>query len=109
MLQRNAARRQLIHIAPVGAGAHFDHQRNREFVDSFHFFLDQLPEDVFPLTGASKSSSSWTCRIILAANFLCGGARRWIMASLMRSAAVPCKGVFSAVRSAKFRNALAAT
>ena len=51
---RNTSRRPLIHIAPVGAGAHFDHQRNREFVDSFHFFLDQLLKDVFFFDGRFK-------------------------------------------------------
>src|SRR5713226_367845 len=56
------------------------------------------------LAGASNSSSSCTCRIILASNF--SAPRRQsmaIIASLMRSAAVPCSGELSAVRSAKLR------
>src|SRR6266699_1347231 len=31
---------QSIQVAPVGAGADFDDDRHRQFVDAFHFFLD---------------------------------------------------------------------
>ena len=52
----------------------------------------------------SKSSSSWTCRVILERRRRCSIFRSSaIIASLIRSAAVPCSGVLTAVRSAKPR------
>src|SRR5580704_458191 len=55
-------------------------------------------------SGPSNSNSSWTCRIIRDLKFSSGRRRSSsIMASLIRSAAAPCIGVFIAVRSAKLR------
>src|SRR6266851_975755 len=57
------------------------------------------------LGGASNSNSSCTCKIICARNFsFFNRFAMAIIASLIKSAAVPCSGEFSAVRSAKFRN-----
>src|SRR5580704_17877960 len=57
------------------------------------------------LSGASKSNSSCTCKIIFASNFsFASRASIEIIASLIKSAAVPCSGEFSAVRSAKLRS-----
>src|ERR1700686_2625985 len=55
-------------------------------------------------SGTSNTSSSCTCSVILDFSFCSRSAASMrIMAILMRSAAVPCNGVFTAVRSAKPR------
>src|SRR5258708_6417364 len=68
-------------------------------ISSFTSFSSLL----FSFTGSSNRSSSCTCKIIFAASFsFFNRASIEIIAILIRSAAVPCKGEFSAVRSAKF-------
>ena len=55
-------------------------------------------------SGTSKSSSSCTCSVIRVLSFRPRARRSMrIIASLIRSAAVPCSGVFTAVRSANPR------
>ena len=69
------------------------------------YVLDQLVRRRDFFFGAFEEQSSWTCRVIVDCETFAraGGGRCAIMASLMRSAAVPCSGVFMAVRSAKLR------
>ncbi len=101
----NSLQENSVQIPPVRSHANFHQQRHRERVNSFHLFPHQGPHRVdfrfrhfehqfiVHLQGSSLDFRPRRCR----------AASMRIMAILIKSAAVPCKGVFTAVRSAKPR------
>ena len=91
----------LLAVSPAGSLADFGQQRHRQLHGMLHRLLENRVQLSASPAGASTISSSWTWRISLAfspAFCKAAGATR-TMAILIRSAAVPCTGVFIAARS----------
>ena len=93
----------LLGVAPVVAGAEVHHQRHRQLADALHLLRTSADTASSSSGGHSNTSSSWTCSSILRLVAASSAASMRTIASLIRSAAVPCRGEFTAVRSAKPR------
>ncbi len=110
-LRRSLGENQSMRLAvPVGRGARFDLQRASESctagsgASSITLATSLVVASISP-SGASKTSSSWTCSSIIALSLaLASASSMRIIARRMMSAADPCRGALIAARSLKARS-----